>query len=112
MDSSFTAIRRGGVLGPLDIAAHPVERVGDPAQHLLAQHPGVLRAAALAGIHHQAAALERDAGQRAGHDLGFGAMQDEGAQIDMPRLDAVADKGRARWKAGWWAGRYNCPDRP
>ena len=102
-----------GVLGPLDIAAHPVEAVGDAAQHLLTLNTQVsFEPPPWDGIDHQAAALQRHAGQRAGHDLGFRAMQDEGAQIDMARLRRRRRQRRARWKAGWSAGRCSFPDRP
>ena len=75
----------------------------------LGQHPGVLRAAALAGIDHQRAALQRHAGQRAGGDHDLLAGQDEGPQVDVPRLDAGRRPGRARWRAGWSAGRCSFP---
>ena len=53
------------------------------ADAVTGEHPRVLGTATLAGIHHQAATLERHAGERAGHDFCFRAMQDERAQIDM-----------------------------
>ncbi len=64
---------------------------------LLAQHPGILAAAALAGVDDQRAALERDAGQAAGDDGDLVAVEDVGAQVDVARLELVADEaGRAR----------------
>src|ERR1700722_7466640 len=59
------------------------------------QDPGVLRAAALARIDHQAALAQRDAGQAAGDDADLLAKEDEGPEIDVPRRDPGLDEGRA-----------------
>ena len=78
------------VLGPLDIARHPVtamRRCG-PACASVLQHPGVFRAPALARIDDERAVLERDPGQAAGCDADAIPGEHEGPQIDMARRHA------------------------
>ncbi len=60
-----------------------------------AEHPGVLRAAALAGVDDQRALGQRDPGQPAGQHPDVVAVVDrERAQVDVPRRDRVADQRR------------------
>ena len=128
------------VLGPLDIASDPVQRLRDAAQHgcppaaccllllpaavdlhvdavsgagsgpwrsgggtterardapLAGEHPGVLRAAALAGVDDQRALDERHPGQAAGqHPHVVAVVHGERPQVDVARGDAVADQRR------------------
>ena len=152
----------GGVLGPLDVAADPEQRLGDPAQHRRAsaaaaaavavaaaaavaaagrgawvgrspavgvrrparrgarrrrargrprdvarrQHPGVLGAAALAGVDDQLALGQRDPGQAAGQHPDVVAVVDrERAQVDVPRRAAGRRSASARWTAARPAAR-------
>ncbi len=99
-----------GILRALQVAAHPVEAVGNARKHLaslssdptvlesdLFQNPCVLAAAALRGVDHQRAFFERHAGQSAGHDVDFVAKENVGPQIHVARLKPVVDQaGRAR----------------
>ena len=90
-----------GVLGALQVAAHPIEVIGDSRKHAtfypsLVQHPGILAAAPLRRVDHQRAAAQRHAGQAAGHDRDLLAVEDEGPQIHVPGFELVADEaGRA-----------------
>src|SRR5258708_14023278 len=59
-----------------------------------AQHPCVLRTAALRRIHNETAALERHSGQCSGNDRRALAMQDKRTQIDMAGLHAPRDESR------------------
>ena len=61
------------------------------------QHPGVLRAAALAGVDHQRALRQRDAGQAAGqHPHVVTVVDRERPQVDVARRELVIDLGRHR----------------
>src|SRR3954471_4001619 len=62
---------------------------------LTVQHPGVLRAAALARIDHQRSRLQGNAGKAAGNDADpVAAGQHEWSQIDMARREAFLDQCR------------------
>ena len=59
-----------------------------------ADHPGVLGATALAGVHHQPALVEGDPGQPAGQDPHVLAVVDrEGAQVDVAAHHALVHPG-------------------
>lgn len=61
----------------------------------LGEHPGVLGAAALAGVDDQVALLEGDPGQAAGQDPDVVAVVDgEGTQVDVAGRHAFAREGR------------------
>ena len=52
------------------------------------QHPGILGAATLRGIHHERSLLQRDAGEAARRDRHLLAVEDVGAQVDMASLES------------------------
>ena len=82
------------VLGALDVARRPVQRLGDPAQHQ-AEHPGVLAAAALGGVDDERPRPERRARQPARDDARrVGARQHEGAQVDVAATQLAVDERR------------------
>ena len=135
-----------GVFGPLDVAADPVERLRDPAQHArrprpqrsllllllllpscmgsgpsagavvgaigappgaersgrvlpasvrVGEHPRVLRPAALAGVHDQAALRERDARQATGHHPDVAAVvHRERPEVEVARPHPAVDERR------------------
>ena len=56
--------------------------------------PGVLRPAALGGVHHVGAPAPGHPGQPAGGDVAGGALQGEGAQVDAAGLEAGLAHGR------------------
>ena len=63
----------------------------------LFQNPCVLAAAALRRVDHERAFFEGHAGEAAGHDVDLVAEENVGPQIDVARLEPVADQaGRAR----------------
>ena len=59
---------------------------------LLFQDPGVFAAAALRGVDDERAFFEGYAGQAAGDDVDLVAEEDVGPQIDVARLQAIADE--------------------
>ena len=71
---------------PLQVAAHPVQSLGAAREHSVVQHPQVLAAASLAGVHHEASPAQRHTAEGAGHDSGLAAVKYERAQIDVARL--------------------------
>ena len=62
------------------------------------QHPGVLGAAALAGVHHQRALLQRHAREAARRDPHLVAREHEGPKVDMARRHAGLGEGGHRRK--------------
>ncbi len=58
----------------------------------LFQHPGVLAAAALAAVDDQASLAQGDAGQAAGHDDDFFAVENVRAKIDAAAFETVLDE--------------------
>ena len=95
------------VFGALDVAAHPVEVFGDPAEHLRTSPPGrvgasaaavedprVLGPPALRAVDHEAPLGQRDAGQAAGQDGDVVAVEDERAEVDMSPFEPAVDEGR------------------
>ena len=81
----------GGMLGALQVAAHPVQVVSDAREHVvlhLVQNPGIFAAAALRRIHHQRSAAQRHARQAAGNDGHFVSEQHVGTQVHVPGLQA------------------------
>ena len=61
-----------------------------PAPLALVEDPGVLGAAALRGVHDEAALGQRDAGEAAGQHVDLVAVVDgERAQVDVARLDGA-----------------------
>ena len=101
----------GDVLGPLDVAADPVEVLGDPAEHLrrssaasgaagpgvggaAAEDPGVLGPAPLRAVDHQAPPGQGHPGQAAGQDLDLLAVEDERAEVDVPAFEVAVDERR------------------
>ena len=105
------------VLRALDVAAHPVDRIGHAAQHcdcapvrcdiamsmsgsqtrILGEHPRVLAAAALRRVDDERPFLERDAREAAGQHEDVLAVEDVRPQVDMPSLErAVHDRRHAR----------------
>ena len=79
-------------------AARPARRVRRPARgpsRRGGEHPRVLRPAALARVHDQAALRQRDPGQPAGHDPDPLAVVDrERPQVEVARAHRVVDVGR------------------
>src|SRR5256885_5927923 len=64
---------------------------------LLLEHPGVFAPAALGRVHDERTFPQRHAGQAAGNDRDFFAIENEWAQVDVPPLHVVvAERGRAR----------------
>ena len=61
---------------------------------LLFQHPEVFAAAALAGVHDEAASAEGDAAECAGDDAGLSSVEDEGTEIDVTGLELAVDDAR------------------
>src|SRR3569623_2967353 len=57
-------------------------------------HPSVLAAAALGRIDHHRAALQRHPGESAHGHIRLLAREHEGPQIEMTRLDVLADQSR------------------
>ena len=90
------------VLGPLEVAAHPIEAVGNARKHLgtlpkrvirlLFQNPCVLAAAALRGVDDERAFFEGDARESSGDDVDLVAKENVRPQIDVARLKTVADE--------------------
>ena len=56
------------------------------------QHPNVLAAAALAGVHHQAASAKGHPAEGPWHHAGSGPVKHEGAQVHVSRLGAALDQ--------------------
>ena len=78
-----------------------------------AEHPGVLGAAALAGVDHQLALGQRDPGQPAGQHPDLVAVVDrERPQVDVPRRDPAADQRRAGGQRRSAAARSSRAGRP
>ena len=114
------------VLGALEIAARPVQAVGDPRQHahsaasfatvppaarMLVQHPRVLAAAALRRVDDERSLAQRDARQPARHDrdasrrTGCTAADRRGAIRSRRRGSTAPPRAPAS------AGRCSCADR-
>ena len=105
----------GDVLGPLEVAAHPEEVLGDPAEHFsrprgvgvgrlgrgrpgwsVVQHPGILGSAPLRAVDDQAPFRQRDPRQAARHDHDVFAVEHERPQVDVPAVEpAVARRSGA-----------------
>ena len=97
-----------GMLGALQVAAHPIQTVRDPGEHggfavmvpvhrrdpSCAQHPGIFAAAALRRVHYQRSAPQRHARQPARHQRHVLAIQNVRAQIDVPRLRFAIEEAR------------------
>ena len=110
----------GGVLGPLDVPRRPVDPVGDPRQ----QHQYVPQPAPRSTIHVSLLPPpcdelttsepfgQRDPGQPAGRDVARLAGEDERAQVDVARLDAVGRTASGPSTAAGSAGRPSCAGRP
>ena len=103
----------GDVFGTLEVAAHPEEVFGDPAEHFrssrarssggstrrrprcaVVQDPGVLGAASLRAVDHQAPLRQGDPRQAARHDHDVFAIEHERAQVDVPAVEPAVDEGR------------------
>ncbi len=97
------------VLRALHEARHPVDAVSDAGEHQRSptgesisgpdascEHPGVLRAAALRGIHDERAFGQRDAREPARDELHLAPGEHERTQIEVARRDPVLDERRAR----------------
>ena len=82
----------GDVLRALHVARHPVDRVGDAAQHRRSPHRAStqvsLLPAALGRVHDERSLLQRDAGEPAGQHRDVLAVQHERPQVDVASLDA------------------------
>src|SRR5260370_979259 len=59
---------------------------------LFLQHPRILAAASLGAVNDQASFAEGDAGEPAGHDDYFFAVEDVGAEVDAAALETVINK--------------------
>src|SRR6266498_3378978 len=84
----------GGVFGPFQVTAHPIQIVCDTRKHCSAtfplpelriKDPRILAPTPLRGVDDQRAALEGDARQSTWYDSDLIAIKDEGAEIDVAR---------------------------
>ena len=86
------------VLRPLDVAAHPVDRFSDAAQHVevseIREHPGVLASPTLRRVHDKRSLPQSNTGQAAGQDIDLAAIENIRPQVDVSSFETVLYTGR------------------